>query len=79
MTQSTLFEKIQLPKSAISQYLAGKFEPKQKALFVLSEALDVSIPWLMWFDVPMNNPYILRNQVPLPVGYGGNNVDSYSR
>ncbi len=40
-------------ESVISQYRSGKYIPKQKRLEVLSKALNVSIPWLMGYDVPM--------------------------
>lgn len=53
MKQSELCEKTKIPKSAISQYLSGLFEPKQDRLLILSQALDVDPVWLMGFDVPM--------------------------
>lgn len=48
-----LSEKAQLPKSAISQYLSGLYEAKQKSIFKLAKVLDVSEGWLMGLDVPM--------------------------
>lgn len=36
-----------LPKSAISQYIAGKIEPKQDKLYILAKALEVDVLWLM--------------------------------
>ena len=53
--QSQLASDLNLPKSAISQYLSGKFEAKQDRLFLLSTYLNVSEPWLMGYDVPMND------------------------
>ncbi len=44
---------IKLNKSDLSQYLSGKVEPNQHKLYILSEALDVSVVWLMGYDVPM--------------------------
>lgn len=48
-----LSEKAQIPKSAISQYLSGLYEAKQKSIFKLANVLNVSEAWLMGLDVPM--------------------------
>jgi transcriptional regulator with XRE-family HTH domain len=53
MKQSELCERTKIPKSAISQYLSGAFEPKQDRLHLIANALDVSPVWLMGYDVPM--------------------------
>lgn len=53
MKQSELCEKTNIPKSAISQYLSGLFEPKQDRLHIIAQALGVDPVWLMGFDVPM--------------------------
>ena len=53
MKQYELCEKTNIPKSAISQYLSGLFEPKQDRLHIIAQALDVDPVWLMGFDVPM--------------------------
>ena len=41
---------IKLGRNDISQYLSGKVEPGQHKLFVLAQALDVSLQWLMGYD-----------------------------
>ena len=46
---------VKMNKSDISQYLSGKSEPNQRKLAVLSEALGVSVDWLMGYDTPMTN------------------------
>lgn len=46
MKQVDLVEKTKLPKSAISQYYSGKYEPKQKGIFLIAKALDVSESWM---------------------------------
>lgn len=51
-----LCEKTSIPKSAMSQYIAGKFKPKQTRTFLIAKALDVSDGWLMGLDVPMERP-----------------------
>ena len=54
MKQSELCKKTKIPKSAMSQYLSGQFEPKQDRLYIIANALDVDTVWLMGFDVPIN-------------------------
>lgn len=44
---------IKMGRNDLSQYLSGKFQPKQKKLTVLALALNVSETWLMGYDVPM--------------------------
>ena len=51
--QSELCEITKIPKSAMSQYISGAFEPKQDRLHLIAQALDVEPAWLMGFDVPM--------------------------
>ena len=53
MRQSELCEKTNIPKSAISQYVNGAFEPKQDRVFLIAQALNVDPVWLMGYDVPM--------------------------
>lgn len=58
--QSELVERTQISKSAISQYLSGAFEPKQKNIYKISKALDINPAWLMGKDVKM------ENSLPIP-------------
>ena len=51
--QSELVEKTQISKSAISQYLSGAFEPKQKNIYKIARALNVNPVWLMGKGVDM--------------------------
>ena len=53
MTQAELCKKPNIPKSALSEYIKGLYDPKQDRLLILSEALNVDPVWLMGFDVPM--------------------------
>ncbi len=53
MKQSELCAKTGIPKSAMSQYINGAFEPKQDRIYKIAKALDVNEAWLMGFDVPM--------------------------
>lgn len=47
MKQVDLAQKTGIPKSAISQYLSGKVNPKQDKIFLMAEALGVTEAWLM--------------------------------
>ena len=53
MKQTELCELTGIPKSAMSQYIKGSFEPKQDRIYKIAKALDVNEAWLMGFDVPM--------------------------
>ena len=53
MTQAELCQKTKIPKSALSEYIKGLYDPKQDRLIILSDALNVDPVWLMGFDVPM--------------------------
>lgn len=53
MKQSELCAKTKIPKSAMSQYINGSFEPKQDRIYLIAQALSVSEAWLMGYDVPM--------------------------
>lgn len=69
MKQVDLSEKTGIPKSAISQYCAGAFKPKQQRLFLIAEALDVDEAWLMGLDVPMERGSAanrISNIIPMP-------------
>jgi transcriptional regulator with XRE-family HTH domain len=51
-TQADLMRETELNRSAISRYLSGDYEPKQRAVAKLAVALDVSEMWLWGYDVP---------------------------
>lgn len=53
MKQSELVEKTKIGKSSISTYISGAYEPKQKNIYKIAKALDVSEAWLMGMDVSM--------------------------
>lgn len=72
MRQSELCQLTKIPKSAMSQYVKGTFEPKQDRVELLAKALQVSEAWLMGYDVPMERettsflPEVCENILPLP-------------
>lgn len=53
MKQSELCRKTGIPKSAMSEYISGAYEPKQDRIFIIAQALNVDPVWLMGFNVPM--------------------------
>lgn len=69
LTQAELSRRTKIPKSAISQYLSGAFEPKQDRLELLAKVFGVPEAWLMGFDVPedMPAPITTEDTVTFPV------------
>ena len=53
MKQVELCKLAKIPKSSLSLYLSGAYEPKQDRIYDMSIALNVSEAWLMGYDVPM--------------------------
>ena len=51
---------VKLTQAHLSQYLSGKFLPKQDKLTVLASALDVSEAWLMGYDVEQTQQRMSR-------------------
>lgn len=48
---------LNIPKSAISQYLSGRTKKMDSVrIYSIAKYLDVSEAWLMGFDVPMDRP-----------------------
>ena len=54
MKQSELCELTNIPKSAMSQYVNGSFEPKQDRVELMAKVLNVNEAWLMGYHVPMD-------------------------
>ena len=59
--QIDLVEETGFNRSTISRYLSGEFEPKNKAVYKLALALDVSEMWLWGYDVPMERSQEQKN------------------
>lgn len=51
--QADLMRETGLDRSSISNYLSGRYEPKQIAIAKMAAALGVSEMWLWGYDVPM--------------------------
>lgn len=50
-----------IDKGSISNYLSGRYEPKQEAIYKIALALNVSEMWLWGYDVPMERPKAQKN------------------
>ena len=53
MRQADLCEKAGISKSTLSEYLSGRYLPRQDKTFLIAQALNVDPVWLMGYDVPM--------------------------
>ena len=53
ITQAELVKRTGINKGAISSYISGRYEPKQKAIYELAKALNVNEAWLLGYDVSM--------------------------
>lgn len=42
-----------ISRSSISEWLSGKYEPKQDKIFIIANALNVDEAWLLGLDVPI--------------------------
>ena len=51
--QADLCKLAKVPKSSLSLYLSGAYEPRQDRIYDMAKALNVSEAWLMGYDVPM--------------------------
>lgn len=66
MKQVDLLARTGINKGAMSSYLSGRYEPKQKNLHALARALNVSEAWLMGLDVPMEPSTLSPAPAPAP-------------
>ena len=53
MKQADLCKLAKVPKSSLSLYLSGAYEPKQNRIYDMARVLNVNEAWLMGYDVPM--------------------------
>lgn len=66
MKQSELCKLADVPKSSLSLYLQGAYEPKQDRIYKMASVLRVSQEWLMGYDVPMEgNSSVSSNSIEL--------------
>lgn len=56
---------LQIPKSAVSQYLSGKSQKMDsERLYAIAKYLDVDEPWLLGYDVPMKRHTETKKAAP---------------
>ena len=53
VSQADIVNHTGIGKSSISTYLTGEYEPKQRNLHKIADALNVDPGWLMGLDIPM--------------------------
>ena len=68
MKPSELCKLANVPKSSLSLYLSGAYEPKQDRIFDMARVLDVNEAWLMGYDVPMEKEKSLPQSQTLTEG-----------
>lgn len=58
LSQADLSKMTGIRSSSISDWLNGKYEPKQDKISIIAEALNVSPVWLIGYDenIPTNEP-----------------------
>ena len=59
ITAAELSRRLGVNEGTLSNYKKGTYEPKQRRLEAIATILNVSIPWLMGADVPMDNATII--------------------
>ena len=59
--QVDLVRETGIDKGSISNYLSGRYEPKQEAIYKLALSLNVSEMWLWGYDVPPERPVDEKN------------------
>ena len=74
MRQSDLCKITNIPKSALSQYISGAYDPKQDRIYIISKALNVSEAWLMGLDVPMERAKKINSSEELTLSEGEKNL-----
>lgn len=56
---------LEIPKSAVSQYLSGKSQNMDsERLYAIAKYLDVDEPWLLGYDVPMKSDPETKKEQP---------------
>ena len=74
---SELSKETGIAPAQISQYLKGKFKPKNDVLYVIAKALNVSETWLMGMDVPIKRiDQELPSEEKLRIALFGDDIDT---
>ena len=59
--QADIVRETGIDKSAMSNYLKGRYEPKQDAVYRIAKSLNVSEMWLWGYDCPMERSAEQKN------------------
>lgn len=70
MKQADLCKSAKVPKSSLSLYLSGAYEPKQERIYDMAKALNVDEAWLMGYDVPMERQSAKKSPEELKLSEG---------
>lgn len=63
VTQAELSSRTGIPKSAISQYISGKFSPKQDRVYLICKVLGVSPAWITGYDAAVSGKSLISQSV----------------
>lgn len=69
MKQVDLCNLADVPKSSLSLYLSGAYEPKQDRIYNMARVLNVREAWLMGYDVPMEREEVKSSPSPTLADY----------
>ncbi len=69
MRQVDLVEATGIHRGTISNYIHGKYEPKNDSLYAIAKALNVNPAWLVGFSVPMDIQDDVEYTSPSDQGY----------
>lgn len=62
LNQTELSRRTGLDKSLISNYVNGKYRPKEENLILIAKVLNVDKAWLMGYDVDKSTDELLQNK-----------------
>lgn len=77
MKQTDLVKLTGITKGALSSYISGAYEPKQRNIYKIAQALNVNEAWLMGYDVSMGKEKInntIHSQTTSIINY---NLEQY--
>lgn len=77
MKQTDLVKLTGITKGALSSYISGAYEPKQRNIYKIAQALNVNEAWLMGYDVSMDKEKInntIHSQTTSMINY---NLEQY--
>ena len=66
MKQIDIVKAANIDKGALSHYISGRYEPKDKVMFRLAKALDVDEMWLWGYDVPKERKVLSDEKITIP-------------